>query len=100
MLTHILAFILGIGVGAGMFIANKKSVDQAVAVERNRSRESIERLKREHIRIIRERDDLLREREWNEAYSEGRKSPLSDVEKFADTLERRKVKLGDTSGCC
>ena len=99
MFTHILAFILGIGAGAGMLIANKKCIDQAVAIERKRSRETIERLKQENTQITQERDELLREIEWNEAYTQGRKSPLSDVEKFADTLERRKVKLGDTSGC-
>ena len=97
MFSYILVYGLGIATGAGLLIANKRCVDRAVTIEKNRSQQTIERIKREHIQVVRERDDLLREREWNQAYYEGRKSPLSDVERFADTLESHGAKFVNTS---
>ena len=97
MFPYILTYILGVGTGAGLLIANTKSIQRAVAAEKARSQQTIERLKREKDQAWQERDALFREREWNRAYYEGRKSPLSDVEKFADTLEKRRTKFVDSS---
>ena len=97
MFPFILTYILGIGTGAGLLIANSRCVTKAVNAEKARSQKTIDGLKRENQQIWQERNDLLRERDWNQAYYEGRKSPLSDVEKFADTLERRRAKFVSSS---
>lgn len=97
MFSHILVYVFGIGTGAGLLIANRKSVEKAVNMERNRSHQTIEKLKRENNQIAHERDELLMEREYNRAYCEGRKSPLSDVERFADTLEKRRTMFVSSS---
>lgn len=97
MFTHILAYLLGIGTGAALLIANRRSIEVAVAAEKRRSQQSNDRLKQQNDVLRKERDKLLLEREWNSAYAEGRRSPLSDVEKFADTLESHGARFVDTS---
>lgn len=96
MFSHILVFMLGIGTGVGLLVANRRTVEnavnKAVAAEKNRQQQTIDRLKRENAQAWKEREQLLRERDWNDGYTEGRKSPLSDVEKLANTLERRNSK--------
>ena len=93
MFPYILAYILGISTGAGLLIANEKSVQKAVNAEKSRAQQTIERLRKENDQVRQQRDELVRQRDWNQAYYEGRKSPLSDVEKFADTLEKRRAKF-------
>ena len=97
MFLYILTYVLGIGTGAGLLIANRKSVDKAVKAERVAAQQTIDRLKRENDQAWRERNELVRERDMNRAYNEGRKSPLSEVEKFAETLESHKAKFVNTS---
>lgn len=97
MFPFILTYILGVGTGAGLLIANSRIVAKAVSEEKAQSQKTIDSLKRENQQIWQERNELLREREWNQAYYEGRKSPLSDVEKFANTLERHRAKFVSSS---
>lgn len=97
---YILAYVLGIGTGAGLLIANNRSVQKAVNAEKARSQQTIDRLKKDCDQAWRERNELVREQELSRAYHEGRKSPLSDVEKFAETLETHRAKFvcSSTSG--
>ena len=97
MIGLVAAYLIGFATGAAAIIAHKRSVQKAVAIERTESQKVINRLKGDADRFFAERNQLLKERELNQAYMQGRESPLSDVEKFAQTLERRHVKLVDTT---
>lgn len=80
----ILLFTAGVAIGGGAVIFNRWSVQ----------RES-EQLRREndHLKDAAWRDRLEYEvdRGYREGYYDGSRSPLSDVEKFADLLERRRI---------
>ncbi len=97
MLLYVLVYVLGIVTGAGLLIVNRRSIQKAVNAEKAVSDQIIQNLKRQSDAAYQERNALLRERELNQAYCEGRKSPYSDVEKFAAKLEERKVTFVDTS---
>lgn len=90
MFAYLLTFVAGVGTGAGLLIANNICVKNAVKAERAHSRSTIDRLKKERDEAARERSDLIRERDWNTAYHEGRKNPMPDVERFAETLEKQR----------
>ena len=95
MFGYVIAYAVGVGTGAALLIANRVSINRAVKLERDHSRHTIERLKKERDEAARERSDLIRERDCNAAYYEGRKYPMSEVERFAETLEsRRRAVLG------
>lgn len=97
MIEYTIIFICGFAIGAGTFIAHKRSVQKAVTNERVAAQKVIEKLKCDADRFFAERNQLLKEKELNQAYMRGRESPLSDVEKFAKTLESRRAKLVDTT---
>lgn len=95
MFGYVITYVIGVGTGAALLIANRVSINRAVKAERDHSRHTIERLKKELDEAARERSDLIRERDCNAAYYEGRKYPMSEVERFAETLEsRRRAVLG------
>lgn len=95
MLGYVIVFVVGVGTGAALLIANRVSINRAVKAERDHSRHIIERLRKERDEAVNGRNDLLLERECNAAYHEGRKHPMSEVERFAETLEnRRRTILG------
>ncbi len=97
MILYIAVFLIGFLIGAGSFIAHKRSVQRAVEEERTASQAVINKLKRDADQFFMERNSLLRERDMSEAYNRGRESPLSDAEKLARTLEGRHAKLVVTS---
>jgi hypothetical protein len=97
MFAYILVYVFGIGTGAGLLIANRRSVDKAVNTEKVRSQQIIDRLRKENDQAWQERNELIRQRDINRAYHEGRKSPLSEVERFAETLESHGAKFVNTS---
>ena len=90
MFGYIITFAAGVGTGAGLLIVNRVSINRAVKAERDHSRHTIDRLKKERDEAAKERSDLIRERDCNAAYYEGRKYPMSEVERFAETLENRR----------
>ena len=92
----IMLFVAGVGTGAGLVVANRWNV---------RHESEPVRRENEHLKDSAWRDRLEYEadRAYREGYYDGSRHPLSDVEKFADLLERRRIdyrfpKDGDANG--
>lgn len=80
----IMLFAAGIAVGGGAVKFNRWCVE---------SQTSQLRKENEHLRTSAWKDRLEYEtdRAYRNGYHEGRKSPMSDVERLADTLEERRI---------
>ena len=80
----IVLFAAGIAVGGGAVKFNRWCVE---------SQTSQLRRENEHLRtsVWQDRLEYETDRAWRKGYREGRKSPMSDVERLADTLEKRKI---------
>lgn len=80
----VLLFVAGTAMGAGAVMYNRRSVE---AQTRQLRREN------EHLKQSAWRDRLEYESDkaFRRGYYEGRKSPMSDVERLGDTLESRRV---------
>ena len=80
----IMLFAAGVAVGSGAVIMNQREV-----------RRSSDQLRREneHLKASAWNDRLEFEayKAYGEGYYDGSRNPMSDVERFADFLERRKV---------
>lgn len=80
----IMLFAAGVALGGGAVKFNRWCVE---------SQTSQLRRENEHLRNSAWQDRLEYEtdRAWRKGYHEGRKSPMSDVERLADTLEERHI---------
>ena len=80
----ILLFASGAVIGGGALMYNQRSV-----------RKATERLQREndHLRnsAWRDRLDYETARAYRQGYYEGTRNPMSDVERLADTIERKNI---------
>ena len=76
----ILLFASGIAVGGGAVMYNRWSVENQTAQLRREN---------EHLKTSawEDRIEFARDKAYRKGFSEGRKSPMSDVERFADTLD-------------
>ena len=97
MFLYILVYILGVCTGLILWLINTRSVQRAVEAERQTAQKTINRLKQEADDAREQTYRLRRERDMKRAYHEGRKSPLSEVERLAETLESRGTKFVNTS---
>lgn len=80
----VILFVAGVIIGGGAVKYNRWCVE---------SQTSQLRRENEHLRTSAWQDRLEYETDkaWNKGYREGRKSPMSDVERLADTLEERHI---------
>ena len=85
----ILLFVAGLAVGGGLVVYNRVSVQNATGQLRKEN----ERLKQS---AWVDRLDYETNRAYQEGYKEGRRNPMSDVERLADTLERKKMDFRTT----
>lgn len=93
MLGGIIGFIIGLCCGAALVAINRRMIDDAVMTEKAAAQNAINTLRQETDAVWRERNELAREKEIKEAYDAGRHSPLSDVEKLAETIEKHQAKF-------
>ena len=77
----IMLFVSGVAVGGGAVIFNHCTIESQT---RGLRREN-ERLK---TSAWEDRMEYAQDKAYRRGYSDGRKSPISDVERFADTLEQ------------
>ena len=80
----VLLFAAGVGLGGGVVFFNRWCVQR----ESDRLRRENEHLKDS---AWRDRLEFEEDRSYREGYYDGSKHPLSDVEKFADLLQRRNI---------
>lgn len=80
----VLLFVSGVIVGGGAVAYNHYSVRRATSGLRKEN---------ERLKDAAWKDAVVykEDRAYREGYEKGRRSPLSDVEKLADTMERRGV---------
>lgn len=99
MFGYIMVYVGGIATGVMLLVANRQSVIKAVEQEKRRSQANIERMKAENTRLL----DELNMRNYNSAYNqgiaEGRKSPMTEAERFAESFEGKRVSFRSTANC-
>lgn len=80
----IMLFAAGVATGGGLILYNQFSVANQTSQLRREN---------EHLKQSAWKDRLEYEsdRAYRKGYNEGRKSPLSDVERLAETLESRHI---------
>lgn len=84
-------FLAGAAVGSGAVAYNKRCVS---GVEK-RARRECETLRNEVYNVKLEAEC---DRAYREGYAEGRKNPLTDVERLAQTFEKRRVSVRTQKG--
>ena len=82
----IMLFVAGVATGGGAVVFNRHCVQKETSQLRREN---------EHLKQAawNDRLEFESERAFRRGYHEGRKSPLSDVEKLADTLEQHRAQL-------
>lgn len=80
----VLLFAGGVLVGGGAVWWNRRAIEREVRPIRKEN---------EHLKTCawEDRMEFVRDRAWREGYREGRRNPLSDVERFNDTLEQNNI---------
>lgn len=80
----IVLFTVGLAAGGGAVMFNRWCVDSKTAQLRREN---------EHLKSSawKDRLEFETERAYRKGYKDGRKSPMSDVERLADTLEERNI---------
>lgn len=101
MFGHIVTYVGGIATGIALLAINRRSVEAAVAQNRNRSDAEIRRLREENNQLRGERDfyvqEKVRETSYRAGYDCGRENPLSEAEKFAKQFAGKNVTFRNTS---
>ena len=80
----VLLFVAGVATGGSAVWYNRRSIDGAVKPVRKEN----ERLK---TCAWEDRLEYETERAYRKGYNAGRKDPMTDVERFADTLDKNDV---------
>ena len=87
----IILFVSGVAIGGSAVAYNYHSIRRATTGLHKEN----ERLK---TCAWEDKMDYVYKQAYDEGYFQGRKSPLSDVERFADTLESRHIDFRTTRG--
>ena len=87
----VLLFSAGVIVGGGAVVYNKACVRRA----EQRTEKERDGLRRE-VYEVKFRSEC--DRAYREGYAEGRKNPLSDIERLAQTFDEQKVQVRNRKG--